>query len=147
WTTTPRWRPARDWLPRAPGRLAACSPTNTRTCGRWPSELSVGEKGDVRAAGWRQRAVKQRDDQLPAIRGGTAGPQRGVGPAQHLGIDGARTDADGADAMLFTLHSDRLGEADDAVLGDVVRGQPGKLLGGVDAGERGNVDDPPFTGR
>ena len=75
------------------------------------------------------------------------GTQRGVGPAQHLGVDGARADADGADAVLPALHRDRLGEADDPVFGDVVGGQARELLGGVDAGQRGDGDDPPFAGR
>jgi len=89
--------------------------------------MCCGEQGDVRAAGRRQRAVEQRDDQLRDITGGQAGTQRGVSPAQHLGIDGAGTDANSTDAVLFTLHRDRLGEADDPVLGDVVRGQPGNF--------------------
>ena len=86
-------------------------------------------------------------DQPGDIIGGQAGPQRGVGPAQHLGVDGARADADGADAVRTALHRDRLGEADDSVLGDVVGGQARELLGGVDPGQRGDQDDPAFAGR
>src|SRR5262249_22205666 len=93
-----------------------------------------------------QRAVQQRDDQLPDVVRGQARPQRRIGAAQHLGVDGARAQADGADAVLLALDRDRLGQADDPVLGHVVRGQPGELLGGVDAGQRPEVDDPALTG-
>ena len=106
----------------------------------------VGEQGDVRPAGRGQRAVQQGDDEFRDITGCQAGAKLGVGLTQHLGVNRARAHADGADAVLLAFHRDRLGEADDPVLGDVVRGQPGELLGGVDAGQRGDVDDPPFPG-
>ena len=64
------------------------------------------------------------------------GRSAGIGPAQHLGVDRARAQADGADAVLLAFDRDRLGEADDPVFGHVVRGQPGELLGGVHAGQR-----------
>src|SRR6266536_1339596 len=94
-----------------------------------------------------QVAVKQVDDQVSDITGCQAGTKLGIGLPQHLGVDSARTYANGADAMLSTFHRDRLGEADDPVLGDVVCGQPRELLGGVDTGERGNVDDPSLACR
>src|SRR6266568_3544770 len=158
WTTTARWLPAPASWPGELARLAACSPMNTRTCGRWrlardcPDQplvsprLGVGEQGDVRPACRGQGAVKKRKDQFCDITGCQAGTQLGIGLTQHLGIDGARADANGTDAVFLTLDRDRLGEADDSVLGDVVCGQPRELLGGVDAGERGDVDDPPFAG-
>src|SRR5439155_1410699 len=73
---------------------------------------------------------------------GQARTQGRIGPAQHLGVDGARAHADGADAVRLALDRDRLGEADDPELGHVVRGQPGELLGGVHAGQGRDGDDP-----
>ena len=106
WTPTRRWRharaswhagPARRWPARrrAGGPVVARGLTGGRR--RW---LGVREQGDVRATGRRERAVEQRDDQLADIGGCEAGTQRGIGLTQHLGVDGARTQADGGDPVL-----------------------------------------------
>ena len=65
---------------------------------------------------------------------------------EHLRVDGAGTDADRADAVRLALGCDCLGQADDSVLGDVVRGEARKLLGRVHAGKGRDVDDPSFAG-
>src|SRR5271165_3253164 len=85
------------------------------------------------------------------VTGGKAGAQCRIGLAQHLRVDCARADANGADAVLLALDGDRLGQPDNPVLGDVVGGQARELLGAVDARERADVDDPslalPLHGR
>ena len=75
------------------------------------------------------------------------GTELRIGAPQHLGVHRAGADADRADAERLALDGDRLGETDDPVLGHVVGGQSGELLGGVDAGQRGDVDDPSSTAR
>ena len=74
------------------------------------------------------------------------GRSSGLAAAQHLGVDRARAQADRADAEPLALDRDRLGEPDDAVLGDVVGGKSRELLRRVDARQRSDVDDPPFAG-
>src|SRR5215472_16036545 len=87
-----------------------------------PGALGVREQRDVRPADRSQWAVQQRDDQLRDVVWGQARAQGRIGPAQHLGVDGAWAETDGADAVLLALDRDRLGEADDPELGDVVGG-------------------------
>ena len=80
--------------------------------------LGVREQRDVRAAERHERTVEQRHDQLGDIRRGEAGAQLRVRAREHLGVDGARTQADRADALPLALGGNRLGEPDDAVLGE-----------------------------
>src|SRR6185437_8932998 len=158
WTAGRRWPQPRAWWPTRPSLLLVSLLTSRWTCGRWEkrhkrrprclaSQLGVREEGDVRATGRSQRAIEEREDQFGDITGGQAGAKFGIGPAQHLRIDRSRAHADGADAMRPAFYGDRLGQADDPVLGDVVGGQPGELLGGVDARQRGDSDNPPFARR
>src|SRR5690348_7039665 len=87
----------------------------------------VGEEWDVGPAGWSERIVEQRHDKPTDIAGREPGAQRRVGAPEHLGIDGARTDADGADPVSSALDGNRLGEADNPVLRDVVGGKAREL--------------------
>src|SRR5262249_42065331 len=82
--------------------------------------VGVREQRDVRPAGRRQPAVQQRDDQLRDVAGGQARAQGRIRPAQHLGVDGTRAQANGADAVLLALDRDRLGQPDHPVFRHVV---------------------------
>ena len=131
---TPESRPAgrrgrrslvarRQWSDARRLRTAGCSR-------RWPATSGLSSSATISSA---------------TSSGVEAGAKLGIRLAQHLGVDRARAQADRADAERLALDRDRLGEPDHPVLGDVVRGQPGELLGRVDAGQRGDVDDPSLS--
>src|SRR5487761_513216 len=138
-------RPRKPSPRRATATLPPASPAPTITTRSGPTVLGIGEEGDVGAAGGSHRVLQQGNDQLRNLAGLQPWTKTGMSPLQHLGVNRAGADADGSDAMGLAFNGDGFGEADHAVLRDVVGSKSGELLGGVNSGQGSDIDDASFT--
>src|ERR1035438_8222379 len=118
-----RTRESISSLPAPPGSLASAAGA---TLALFPLRKYHSTASTINASRG-QRAIQQREDQFRDVTGCQARTKFGIGPAQHLGVHRSRTHADSADAVRPAFYGDRLRQADDPVLGDVVGGQAREL--------------------